>query len=142
MLQHNLFFQLLTKQQKLLACFTNTDSDSNITQWKDLENYHNSSLSLKPSLNLELLENQFNNSTLENSNDPVKISSSKYNIEEMRNIEMPHKNKSLSLFHINVCSLNKSFDDLQHLFSCTKTKFDITISETRITKQLSLQGSN
>ena len=142
MLQHNLFFQLLTKQQKLLTCFTNTDSDSNITQWKDLENYHNSLLSLKPSLNLELLENQFNNSTLENSNDPVKISSSKYDIEEMRNIEMPHKNKSLSLFHINVCSLNKSFDDLQHLFSCTKTKFDIAISETRITKQLSLQGSN
>ena len=86
---------------KLLACFTNTDSDSNITQWKDLENYHNSSLSLKRSLKLELLENQFNNSTPENSNDPVKISSSKYDIEEMHNIEMPHKNKSLSLFHIN-----------------------------------------
>ena len=57
----------------------------------------------------------------------------------MHNIEIPHKNKSLSLFHINACSLNKNFDDLQHLLSCTKTKFDIiAISETRITKQVFL----
>ena len=57
----------------------------------------------------------------------------------MDNIEIPYKNKSLSLFSINVCSLNKNFDDLQHLLSCTKKKFDIiAISETRITKQVSL----
>ena len=50
----------------------------------------------------------------------------------MHNIEIPHKNKSLSLFH--------DFDDLQqHLLSCTKTKFDIiAIGETRITKQVLL----
>ena len=57
----------------------------------------------------------------------------------MHNIEIPHNNKSLSLFHINACSLNKNFDDLQHLLSCTKKTFDITaINETRITKQVSL----
>ena len=57
----------------------------------------------------------------------------------MDNIEIPYKNKSLSLFHIKACSLNKNFDDLQHLLSCTKTKFDIiAISETRITRQVSL----
>ena len=56
----------------------------------------------------------------------------------MHNIETPHKNKSLSQFHINACSLNKNFDDLQHL-NHTKTFFDIiAISETRITKQVSL----
>ena len=60
----------------------------------------------------------------------------------MHNIEIPHKNKSLSLFHINACSRNKTFDDLQHLSSCTKTKFDIiAISETRITKQVSLSNN-
>ena len=60
----------------------------------------------------------------------------------MHNIEIPHNNKSLSLFHINACSLNKNFDDLQHLLSCTKTKFDIiAISETRITKQVSLSNN-
>ena len=78
----------------------------------DLINYHNSSLSLKPS-NLELLVNHFRNATIENSNDPEKILSSKYyDIEIMHNIEIPHKNKSLSLFHINKCSRNKNFDDL------------------------------
>ena len=54
----------------------------------------------------------------------------------MYNTEIPRKNKLLSLFHINVCSLNKIFDDLEHLLSCTKIFFDIiAISETRITKQ-------
>ena len=57
----------------------------------------------------------------------------------MYNIEIPHKNKSLSLFHINACYLNKNFDDLHHLLNCTKTFFDImAISETRITKRASL----
>ena len=57
----------------------------------------------------------------------------------MHNIEIPHNNKLLSLFHINACSLNKNFDDLQHLLSCTKKNFDIiAISETRITKQVFL----
>ena len=47
-------------------------------------------------------------------NDPEKIYSSKYyHIMQMDNIEIPHENKSLSLFHINACSLNKNFDDLQ-----------------------------
>ena len=48
----------------------------------------------------------------------------------MHNIKIPHKNKSLSLFPINPCSLNKNFDDLQHLLTA--------ISETRITKNVSL----
>ena len=50
-------------------------------------------------------------------------SSKYYDIDEMLNIEIPHKNKSLSLFCINACSLNKNFDDLQHLLSCTKKFF-------------------
>ena len=61
------------------------------------------------------------------------------NIMTLGGIEIPHKNKSLSLFHINACSLNKNFDGLQHHLSCTKIKFDIfAISETRITRQVSL----
>ena len=40
-----------------------------------------------------------------------------YDIEEIHNIEISHRNKLLSLFHINVCFLNKNFDDLQHLLS-------------------------
>ena len=62
-----------------------------------------------------------------------------------------------NLFHLNVMTLrkcmtlqyltkinrypylNKNFDEIHHLLSCTKKFFDtITISETRITKQVSL----
>ena len=113
-------FNSLLSNKNFFSCCTNTDNNNN-THWIDLENDHNSSLSLKPSSNLELLVNQFNNATPENSNDPEKVCSSKYyDIEEMHNIQIPHKNKSLSLFHINACSLNKNFDDLQHLLNCTK----------------------
>ena len=57
----------------------------------------------------------------------------------MHNIEIPHKSKSLSLYYINTCLLNKKFDDLQHLLSCIKIIFDIiAIKERRITKQISL----
>ena len=55
-------------------------------------------------------------------------------IEEIYNVEILHKNKSLSLFHINAFSLNRNFDDVQYLLSFTKKKFDIiAISETKIT---------
>ena len=58
----------------------------------------------------------------------------------MHNFKIPQKNKSLSLFHINACSPNKNFDDFQHLLSSTKNVFDIVaVTETRITKQVSLQ---
>ena len=60
-------FNSLSSNKNALACCTSTDS--NIIQWKDLENGHDSSLSLKPS-NSELLVNQFSNATPENSNDP------------------------------------------------------------------------
>ena len=57
----------------------------------------------------------------------------------MHHIKTHQKNKSLSLFHINACSLNKNFDDLQYLLSSTKKVFDIiAVSETRITKTVSL----
>ena len=79
-----------------------------------------SSLLLKPTPNLDPLVNWCNNATLENNNDPENISSSKYYVDGMHNVEVPNKNKSLSLFDINACSLNKSFDHLQHLVSCTK----------------------
>ena len=57
-------------------------------------------------------------------------SSTYYDIEEIHNTEIPHKNKSLSLFNINACSLNKNIGDLQHLLSCTKKNDIIAISET------------
>ena len=63
-------FNSLSGNKNFLACCTSTDNN---IQWNDLENDHDSSLSLKPSSNLELLINQFNNATQENSNDPKKF---------------------------------------------------------------------
>ena len=63
-------FNSLSSNNNFLVCCTNIDS--NITQWKHLENDHDSSLLLKFS-NLELLVNQFNNTTPENGNDPEKV---------------------------------------------------------------------
>ena len=56
----------------------------------------------------------------------------------MHNIEIPHKNKPLSLFHLNTCSPSKNFDNLQHLLSCTKKIDIVAVSETRTTKNVSL----
>ena len=69
-----------------------------------------------------------------------KTSSSKYyDINEMHNIKIHQKNRSLPLFHVKACSLNKNFDGLQHLLSSNKMAFDIiVVSKTRITKQVSL----
>ena len=64
-------FNSLSGHKNFLACCTDTDND--IIQQKDIENDHDSSLPLKPPSDLELLVNQFNNATPENSNDPEKF---------------------------------------------------------------------
>ena len=100
-------FNSSSSNKSFLACCTG--SNSNFVQLKELENDHSSSLLLKPSPSLELLVNQFNNVTPENNNDPEKTSSSKYfDINEIHIIKIHQKNKSLSLFHINACSLKKN----------------------------------
>ena len=61
----------------------------------------------------------------------------------MHNVGIPNKNKFLSLFYINACSVHKNLDDLQCLLSCTKNNFDVIgVTETRITKQKILNNLN
>ena len=90
--------------------------------------------------------NQFNNNASpEGDTDPEKVVQSKYyDIDELQTMimKMPNKDKSLALFHINACYLNKNFNELEHLLSCTNKNFDvIAISETRITKNISLTNN-
>ena len=40
-------------------------------------------------------------------------------------MKIPNKDKSLALFHINACSLNKNSTELEHLLSCTNKDFDV-----------------
>ena len=61
----------------------------------------------QPLPNLELLVNQFNNATPENINNPENNSSCKYyDIDKMGNIKISHKNKWISIFHINASSFD------------------------------------
>ena len=68
-----------------------------------------SSLLLKLSEKLKLLMNQFNNASPEDNTDSENVVQSKYyDINELQNMKIPNKDKSLVLFHINVCPLNKN----------------------------------
>ena len=55
-------------------------------------------------------------------------------------MKIPNKDNLMALFHINACSLDKHFDDLEHLCSCTNKNFDV-ITGTRITKNVSLTNN-
>ena len=83
---------------------TNTDNDKE------------SLLSLKPPSDLALLYNQINYTSPEKNNDPKNLVNSKYyDIDQIQTLRFPDKHKSLALFHINTCSLNRNYDDLHHL---------------------------
>ena len=94
-----------------------------------------SSLLLKSSENLKLLVNQLNNNASpEDNTDPED-----YDIDELQTMKIPNEDNSLALFHINACSLNKNFDHLEHLLSCTNKNFDvIAMTETRKIKNICL----
>ena len=54
-------------------------------------------------------------------------------------MKIPNKNSCLSLFHINNCSLNKNFENLEYLIKSTNINFDIiVISKTRILKDTNI----
>ena len=96
-----------------------------------------SSIRLTPPPNLALLINQFNNTSPEQNVDPENVVNSRYfDIDEMQALKLHDKKTP---FHINACSLNKNFDDLEYLLKCTNKSFDIiVVSETRISKKASL----
>ena len=122
--------------------FLSTISNCNPTTIKNSDANHSSSISLvlKTSENLSLLFNQFNNFSPGPKNEPENVvNSNYYDIDQIQTLKFPEKNKSLSLFHINACSLSKNFDDLEHLLKCTNKVFDIVaVSETRITRKTAL----
>ena len=53
-----------------------------------------------------------------------------YNLYELKST---NKEKSVSLFHLNSCSLNKTFEVLQNLLQLANINLDVvSITETRI----------
>ena len=96
----------------------------------------NSSIHLMPPPNLALLFNQFNDTSEQNGNPENVVNSRYFDIDEMQALKLHDKKTP---FHINACSLNKNFDDLEYLLKCTNKSFDvIAVSETRISKKTSL----
>ena len=80
----------------------------------------NSSIHLTPASDLALLFNQFNSTSPEQNVDPENVTNSRYfDIDEIQALKLHDKKNSLSFFHINACSLNKNFDDLEYLLKCT-----------------------
>ena len=77
--------------------------------------------------NNKLLLNQFNNAIPENNCDPENVIQSKYyDIDESKQLKISNKEKSLPSFHINSCSLNKNFEELQNLLQSTILSFNVT----------------
>ena len=106
-------FHLVILTIKKFLGFVNNNNDNN----NESKN-SNSFLILKPPADLALLLNQFNNAIPENNIDPEDAIQSKYyDIDELQQLKIPNKEKSLSLFHINSCSLNKIFEELQNFCS-------------------------
>ena len=94
---------------------------------------------LNPPPNYTLLFNQFNELTAEsNKKNPENfINCRNLDIDEIQKMKI--EPNSISLFHINSCSLNKNFEDLEYLLKATNKTFDIiTISETRILRDTNL----
>ena len=115
-------------------------NNSNI-QNKDNDKDNSSNLVLKPPSNLNSLFNQFNNSSQTHDfKDPENVLKCKYyNLEEVQTINISYKKSSLSLFHINTCSLNQNVQDLEYLLKTTNTNFGIiAIPETRIPKSTNI----
>ena len=107
--------------------------------------YSTSTLVLEQPANLSQLFNQFNDVTDNHTNrDPDNVLKCRYyDTDEIQTLDIPNKSKSLSMFHINTCSLSKNFDDLEYLLKTTNMNFDITeIPEIRITKNMNNILSN
>ena len=98
-------------------------------------------LVLKPPPSLSSLFNQFNNiPQIHDHKDPENVVRCKYfDLQEIQSMKIPYKNSCLSLFHINTCSLNKAFEDLEYFIKSTNINFNIiVISDTRILKDTNI----
>ena len=109
------------------------DNNTISNETKDL----NSSLVLKPQQppthNLALLFNQFNNALPQNCSDRENVSQSKYyGIDELHQLKVSNKEKFLFLFHINLCSRNKKFENFQNMLQPINSNFNVIfITESR-----------
>ena len=131
------FYPFGTLNNKTFNQYINSSNIQN----KENDKEYSSNLVLKPPPNLNSLFNQFNNSSqIHDFKDPENVVKCKYyNLEEVQTMKIPNKKSSLSLFHINTCSLSKNFEDLEYLLGTININIDIiVISETRMLKNTNI----
>ena len=125
-------------------CLNNKKLASLFTRQSEANNYsfgsNKSSLLLNPSPKVTNLVNQFNNNTIIDGNNNAAdnfIHSKYFDIDEIQKLKILNKEKCLSLFHVNACSLSKNFDEQQHPLKITNKNFDvIAITEKASGKML------
>ena len=90
----------------------------------------------KPPKSLSHLLIEFNSFSSDINNTPENvINSNYYDTDQLQTLKEFTDKSSLSLFHLNTCSLSKNIDDFEHPIQSNKTDFDIiVVSESRITK--------
>ena len=99
-----------------------------------------SSINLEPSSNVSLLFNQFHDlssDSIKKTPENMMANCKYYDIEDVQKIKsIPD---SLFLFHLNACSLNKNFDDLEYLIKTKNQTFDvIAINEPTIKSNMDI----
>ena len=129
---NNIFALTNITNRKLQLVFSN--EEYHVDDYMD--NSTNTRLVLKPQENLTNLFNEFNNlSSYQNNNSENIINCQYYDIDEIQTLNKLNSTLTLSLFHINFCSLSKNIEDLEYLLNSTSINFYvIAISETRIVK--------
>ena len=87
-----------------------------ISNMKNNNKIEFSNLVLKPLPSLSSLFKQFNNIPKTHVHKDLEnvVRCKYYDSEEVQSMKVPNKNCCPSLFHINTCSLNKSFEDLEY----------------------------
>ena len=91
------------------------------------------SINLEPPPNSSLLFNQFNDLSSDSINkNPENMMTNCNMMTTLMTYRKLNPNQALSLFHLNACSLNKHFDDLEYLNKTTNQTFDIiAMSESK-----------
>ena len=128
---NNIFPFTNITNKKLQSVFSNEEYVDDY-----IDNSINTCLVLKPQENLANLFFEFSNLSSDQNNNFENIINCKYyDVDEIQTLKKPNNRCTLSLFHINLCSLSKNIEDLEYLLNSTSVNFDvIAISETRIVK--------
>ena len=129
---NNIFLFTKITNKKLQSVFSN--EEYHVDNYVD--NSTNTVLVLKPQENLNSLFNGFNNLSSDQKNNSENIINYKYyDIDEIQTLNKLNNKRTLTLFHINSCSLSKNIEDVEYLLNSASVNFDvITVSETRVVK--------